>query len=168
MEMSFAQALNEAKQVIVQQSNRIKADAEKVKQLQQTIIDQCSTIQDHEAKLKDRAAEIARQLEQIESLDASLAKATVAREQAEAVIDRQGQRITSLQQQADELERRLAEMTDALTKVTAERDEYRAEMPTQDDEEALAAMAALLTTKKAGSPNMKMRLAEDSVRAEAA
>jgi chromosome segregation ATPase len=168
MEMSFAQALNEAKQVIVQQSNRIKADAEKVKQLQQTIIDQCSTIQDHESKLKERVIEAARQLEQIESLDASLAKATVAREQAEAVIDRQGQRVASLQQQADELERRVAALAEDLAKVTAERDEYRAELPTKDDEEALAAMAALLTTKKAGTSTMKMRIADESVRAEAA
>src|SRR5947209_16887168 len=168
MEMSFAQALNEAKQVIVQQSTRIKADAEKVKQLQQTVIDQCSTLSDLEMKLKERGAEVARQLEQIEALDASLGKVTVAREQAEAVIDRQGQRITSLQQQADELERRATALAEDLAKVTAERDEYRAELPTRDDEEALAAMAALLATKKAGSPVRTMRIAEDSVRAQAA
>ena len=48
--MTFAQALNEAKQYIVQQSNRIKSDAEKIKNQQQTIVDQCATISEAERK----------------------------------------------------------------------------------------------------------------------
>ena len=39
-EMSFAKALNEAKGVIVQLSNRVKADADKIRTQQQTIVGQ--------------------------------------------------------------------------------------------------------------------------------
>ena len=89
MEMSFAQALNEAKQVIVQQSNRIKTDAEKIKQQQQTIVDQCSIITDTEIKLREQTAEAQKQQERIDALEANIAQAVVAREQAEAIVDRQ-------------------------------------------------------------------------------
>src|SRR5438105_3504310 len=85
MEMSFAQALNDAKQVIVQQSNRIKSDAERIRQQQQTIVDQCSTIAAQEVKNKEQAAELAKQMEQIDSLEGNLTEATIAREQAEAI-----------------------------------------------------------------------------------
>src|SRR2546429_4377542 len=104
--MSFAQALNEAKQVIVQQSSRIKADADKVRQQQQTIVDQCSIITDHEMKNKEQAAELASKSELIEQLETKLAQLTVAREQAEAVIDRQGQRLGGLQDQVANLEQK--------------------------------------------------------------
>ncbi len=50
-EMSYAQALNEAKQVIIQQSARIKGDLEKIKGQQQTIVDQAAKITEHEGKL---------------------------------------------------------------------------------------------------------------------
>src|SRR4051812_2093581 len=120
--MSFAQALNEAKQVIVQQSNRIKSDAEKVRQQQQTIVDQCSLITGHEMKAKEQAAKVAQQAELIESLEATVAQLTVAREQAEAVIDRQGQRLGTLQDQLTTLEQRVAEQSDEIDRLTEERD----------------------------------------------
>ena len=166
MDMSFAQALNEAKQVIVQQSNRIKADAEKVKQQQQTIVDQCSIITDHEMKLKERAGEVLLQQEEIEALEAKVAQATVAREQAEAVCDRQGQRLTTLTGQVEAMTLKLAELNEEVQKLTAERNQYRDQLPSKADEDALAAMAALLTTKKTSS-NGSMRIAEEQ-RAEAA
>src|SRR4051794_18999013 len=134
MEMSFAQALNEAKQVILQQSNRIKADAEKIKQQQQTIVDQCSIITDHEMKTKEQATEVAKLQDQAEQLEVKLAQTTVAREQAEAVCDRQGQRLTSLQEQVDVLETKIAEQSDQISKLTAERDEYKAQLPSGADE----------------------------------
>jgi len=146
--MSFAQALNEAKQVIVQQSNRIKTDADKVRQQQQTIVDQCSIITDHEMKNKEQAAELARTSELIEQLETNLAQLTVAREQAEAVIDRQGQRLGGLQDQVANLEQKVAEQSDQIDKLTGERDSFKSAAPSKDDEAALAAMAALLSTKK--------------------
>ena len=149
MEMSYAQALSEAKQVIVQQSNRIKADAEKIKQQQQTIVDQCSIITDHEMKTKEQAAEVSKLQDQQEQIEAKLAQTTVAREQAESVCDRQGQRLTSLQEQVDTLETKLSDQSDQIAKLTAERDEYKNQLPSSADEAALAEMAALLSTKRA-------------------
>src|SRR5258708_28321246 len=90
MDMSFAQALNDAKQVIIQQSNRIKADAEKSRQQQQTIVDQCAMVARIEATVKEKAAEIARQAAQIDSLEANLTEATISREHADSFIDRHG------------------------------------------------------------------------------
>jgi chromosome segregation ATPase len=162
--MSFAQALNEAKQVIVQQSNRIKSDAEKIRQQQQTIVDQCSLITGHEMKLKEQEAKVAQQAELIDALEAKVAQVTVAREQAEAVIDRQGQRLGALQDHVATLEQRVAEQSDQIDHLTEERDGYRNQVPSEADEEALAAMAALLTTKKAPTGNKQpraMRLAPD-------
>src|SRR5438270_12237498 len=146
--ISFAQALNEAKQVIVQQSNRIKADADKIRQQQQTIVDQCSIITDHEMKNKEQAAELATKSELIEQLEAKVAQLTVAREQAEAVIDRQGQRLGALQDQVHSLEEKVTGQSDLIDKLTVERDGFRQQAPSKEDEEALAAMAALLSTKK--------------------
>jgi chromosome segregation ATPase len=149
MEMSFAQALNEAKAVILQQSNRIKADAEKIKQQQQTIVDQCSIITDHEMKTREQSAEMAKLQEQQEQMEVKLAQTTVAREQAEAVVDRQGQRLTGLQEQVDTFEKKLAEQSEQIAKLTDERDDYKSQLPSNADEAALAEMAALLSTKRA-------------------
>jgi chromosome segregation ATPase len=137
--MSFAQALNDAKQVIVQKS----------RQQQQTIVDQCSVIATHEAKAREQAAEIAAQAEQIQSLEANLTEATIAREQAESIIDRQGQRLTILQEQVVGFEQKFAAQSEQIDRLTVERDNYLHQLPTREDEDALVAMAALLTTKKA-------------------
>ncbi len=157
MDMSFAQALNEAKQVIVQQSNRIKTDADKVRQQQQTIVDQCSIITDHEMKNKEQSVELSRQGESIESLESQVSKLTVAREQAEAVIDRQGQRLGNLQEQVNSLEKKVTEQSDSIDKLTVERDSFKTQLPSREDEEALAAMSALLTTKKSASPGKETK-----------
>ncbi len=148
MDMSFAQALNEAKQVILQQSNRIKADAEKIKQQQQTIVDQCALITDTELKFKEQSGELSSLQQQQEQLEVKLSQMTVAREQAEAVVDRQGQRLTGLQEQVDTLEEKLAEQSEQITQLTAERDDYKNQLPSTADEAALAEMAALLSTKR--------------------
>jgi hypothetical protein len=171
MEMSFAQALNDAKQVIVQQSKRIKADAEKIRQQQQTIVDQCAMIAKHEKTMKEQVAENERQAEQIQSLEANLTEATIAREQAEAIIDRQGQRLTILQEQVAGSERKSAEQAGQIDRLTFERDNYLNQLPSREDEEALAAMAQLLTTKKApgaGSQTVGAMRIGGEQRAEAA
>src|SRR5437016_13732773 len=93
-------------------------------------------------KRKEQVADLARKVEQVASLETRLAQMTVAREQAEAVIDRQGQRLTGLQEQA-------AGQLEQIEKLAAERDELKVQLPSSEDHEALAAMVALLTTKKA-------------------
>jgi predicted nucleic acid-binding Zn-ribbon protein len=171
MDMSFAQALTEAKQVIVQQSNRIKSDADKIRQQQQTIVDQCATIADHEGKIKAQTSELWHKAESIEALESELSKQNVAREQAEAVIDRQGQRLSNFHDQVQMLEKRVTEQSDAIDKLTVERDAYVNQLPSKEDEEALAAMAALLTTKKAPRESTKAQAAmryNGEARAEAA
>ena len=151
MEMSFAQALNEAKQVIVQQSNRIRTDADKIRQQQQTIVDQCSIITEHEMKNKEQAGAIARQAENVAALEGQVSNLTVAREQAEAVIDRQGQRLSNLQEQVGILEKKTGEQSETIERITAEHEAVKAQVPSSEDAAALAEMASLLTTKKAPS-----------------
>jgi chromosome segregation ATPase len=168
MEMSFAQALNEAKQVIVQQSNRIKADAEKIKQQQQTIVDQCSIITETEMKLREQTAESQKQQERIDALEANIAQVVVAREQAEAIVDRQGQRLTSYQEQCEAQERRIADQDAQIQRLCAERDAAREQAPSTEDQQALSAMAALLTTKKIASKDKPSLRMNDENRAEAA
>ena len=50
--MTYAQALTEAKQMIVQQQLRIKADAEKIRSQQQTIVDQSSALYEGERRYR--------------------------------------------------------------------------------------------------------------------
>ena len=105
MEMSFAQALNEAKQVIVQQSNRIKTDADKVRQQQQTIVDQCSIITDHEMKNKEQAAELASKSELIEQLETKLALDRDKMERTSRVVSQVRGRVAQVLTARDELVR---------------------------------------------------------------
>jgi chromosome segregation ATPase len=168
MEMSFAQALNEAKQVIVQQSNRIKTDAEKIKQQQQTIVDQCSIITDTEIKLREQTAEAQKQQERIDALEANIAQAVVAREQAEAIVDRQGQRLTTIQEQCEAQEGRIADQDAQIQKLRAELSAAQEQAPSTEDQQALSAMAALLTTKKTPTNEKSLLRLNDDNRAEAA
>ena len=168
MEMSFAQALNEAKQVIVQQSNRIKTDAEKIKQQQQTIVDQCSIITDTEIKLREQTAEAQKQQERIDALEANIAQAVVAREQAEAIVDRQGQRLTTIQEQCEAQEGRIADQDAQIQKLRAELIAAQEQAPSTEDQQALSAMAALLTTKKTPTKEKSLLRLNDDNRAEAA
>src|SRR4051812_25043558 len=107
--LSYAKALSEARQVIVQQQMRIKADAEKIKQQQQTIVDQSAGLVAGERRTAEQAGEILQLAEELKTALTRLAETTAAREQADAVVDRQGQRITSLQEAVIELEARSSE-----------------------------------------------------------
>ena len=107
--MSYAEALNEARQVIVQQQYRIKADAEKIKSQQQTILDQSATLVESERKIREQAGEGQRLAGELQGVTQRLAEMTTAREHAEAVVDRQGQRLTSLQASAADMEKTIAE-----------------------------------------------------------
>ena len=50
---TYAQALNEAKQMIVQQQYRIKQDAEKIRSQQQTIVDQSAAMGEQDRKIQE-------------------------------------------------------------------------------------------------------------------
>jgi hypothetical protein len=85
----------------------------------------------------------------MESLVQQLSEVTTAREQAEAVIDRQGERLTSMQAGIADLERHVAEQAEQIDSLVRERDELRSQLPTADDVEALTAMADLLSKRQA-------------------
>src|SRR5438270_13172336 len=86
-EMSFAQALTEAKQIIVQQSNRIKSDLEKIRALQETVASQTSALAASERTIREQADALAEHDEQLRTLSAQLTEASQARDQAETIID---------------------------------------------------------------------------------
>ncbi|HZL37948.1 MAG TPA: hypothetical protein VFC78_21710 [Tepidisphaeraceae bacterium] len=166
-EMSFAQALTEAKQVIVQQASRIKGDAEKLRVQQEMLMNQGNTIAGQEQRIKEQAADIERLAGEITDLTGRLAEAVTAREQAETVINRQGERITTLEHQAQESERLVAGQIEQIADLRRERESLIERLPTQKDADALAAMSSLLMKKVAGAgananarPAPTMRLAE--------
>ncbi len=144
-DMSFAQALNEAKGVILQLSNRVKSDAEKIRSQQQTIISQSSTITQQEARLGAQDKQIARHADEVAGLQGKVKEADAARGHAEAILNRQGERITSLENANSELEVRIGEQEVTIGKLTEERDSLRASLPSDEDAAALASMAQLLT-----------------------
>ena len=79
-EMSFAQALNEAKGVIVQLSTRVKADADKIRTQQQTIVSQSSTIAQLEGRVEEQDAQTAQNIQEIAGLTDRLHEIESARE----------------------------------------------------------------------------------------
>jgi uncharacterized coiled-coil protein SlyX len=157
-EMSFAQALTEARQIIVQQSNRIKTDLERIKGLQENMAAQTATIAEGDRTLREKTAELETANEQLKSVTAKLDETRIAKEQGEAVIDRQGQRITQMQETIASLEKQLAEQTAAAEKIDRELQEIRGQVPTQEDTDALASLAALLVAKKGGTPSGPMAI----------
>ncbi len=156
-EMTFAQALGEARQIIVQQSKRIKSDLDKVVALQETIASQTASICQTERTLEDQSKTLAKKEEQLQALMAKLGEATMAREQAEAIIDRQGQRLSQSQETISELEKTVAEKTQQLERLNAEIDQLRKQIPTQEDTQALAALSELLLNKKVSVPAVAQR-----------
>jgi predicted RNase H-like nuclease (RuvC/YqgF family) len=162
-ELTFAQALNEAKQVIVQQALRIKADVEKIKVQQEMFMSQGATISEHEKRIREQADDIQRMAGEIETLHHKLAEALTAKDQAENIINRQGEKITSLQSVAAELEQRVSEQSEKIHTLDREREGLMEKLPTQEDSEALLAMSALLMKKVTLTQQKQlppMRLAE--------
>ncbi len=150
-ELSYAQALNEAKQIIIQQQFRIKADAEKIRVQQQTILDQSNALSLADRKIGEQADELQRLVEDLNSLQGKLNEMTTAKEQAEAIVDRQGERLTTLQSTVSELERRTADHEQRISTLSSERDALSVKLPTTEDAEALAAMAELLARKSSST-----------------
>jgi chromosome segregation ATPase len=151
-EMSFAQALTEARQIIVQQSNRIKTDMEKIKALQDTITSLSGTVSSSERTIREQADELSKRDEQVSALSSQVKDVTVAREQAEAVVDRQGQRLTQAQETITKLERQSAEHEEQIQKLSGEIESLRRHLPTQEDSDALASLSELLSNKKVSMP----------------
>ena len=58
-DMSFAQALTEAKGVIIQLSGRVKSDADKIRTQQQTIVSQSASIAQVMARVMDVESTVA-------------------------------------------------------------------------------------------------------------
>jgi hypothetical protein len=143
-EMSFAQALNEAKGVILQLSNRVKADAEKIRMQQQTIVSLSASVAQNEVEARKQAEAAARAAEEMASLRDRAKKAEAAREHAEAILNRQGQKITSLEGANAEMSARLSEHKAQIVTLAQQRDALRAQLPSDEDAAALASMAQLL------------------------
>ncbi len=150
-EMSFAQALTEARQIIVQQSNRIKSDLDKIKTMQETLAAQAGATADAERVVRQRSAELDAANEQIRALSVQVEELRIAKEQSEAVIDRQGQRLTQMQAIIADLEKQVADFSQKYQQASEELESIREHVPTQEDSDALAALSSLLSTKK-GAP----------------
>jgi len=175
-DMTYAKALNEAKQVIIQQQYRIKADAEKIKVQQQTILDQSNSLCENERQFHGSAAEIQRLTEELATTNSRLNETTTSLGQAEAVVNRQGEKINSLQTTISELEQRSSDQSREISQLKGERDELSAKLPTAEDMEALSSMTELLsrrptTARSTGTPQMRLTTdnsSESSPQAEAA
>ena len=96
--MTYAQALTDARSLIVQQSTRIKADAGKIKQQADEI-----------AQWKGLADDMAAELERLKGIEPKLAEAQSAREQAEVTVGRQRMEIEALEAASRELQRILGD-----------------------------------------------------------
>ena len=135
--MSYAQALTDAKSLIVQQSARIKSDAQK-------IMAQAAEIAQWKAMADDMGAE----LERLRALEPRLAETQAAREQAEATVGRQRMEIEALESASRELQRILGDQAARVNDLTAELEQIRGAQPTEDDEAALEAMTSLLSAAR--------------------
>src|SRR5688500_1246202 len=117
-EMSYAQALNEARQVIIQQSTRIKGDLDKIKGQQQTIVDQAARVSEYEARIAEQAAQMQRQAADLRGLEQRYSEAEAGRVQAEGVINRQGERINHLEVQVADLAAKLDDANSRAAELT--------------------------------------------------
>jgi chromosome segregation ATPase len=163
--MTYAQALTEAKQLIVQQANRIKADGEKLRVQQQVIAEQGAAMSEKDSRIKDQSTAMDAQAEEIRALAKKLEAAHTSREQAEELLNRHGARINELQDAVAELERRSEQQAAQIADLLRQREEMQSRLPTQEDMDALAAMTALLAKRAAShvteTKSMQpMRLAE--------
>jgi chromosome segregation ATPase len=122
---------------------------------------------EQDRKIREQAAELGRIAGELESLSLQLSEVSIAREQAEAVIDRQGERLTSMQAGIADLERHVAEQAEQIDALSHERDELRAQLPTSDDVEALSAMADLLSKRQAAVAKKSGAAAQPAPKAQA-
>ena len=141
--MSYGQALNEARQMIIQQQYRIKADADKIKSQQQQIVDQSAVLVESEAG--NRRTILPR------------SKSAFGRAAGRPSADHRDHHRQGTGRGRDRpprpaprprcrparprWSRRIAEHTAAIAALTTERDVLAAQLPTPEDEEMLASMS---------------------------
>src|SRR5687767_8220295 len=138
--MTYAQALTDARTLIVQQSARIKSDAQKIKAQQDEI-----------AQLRSDLESTTDEVQRLRPLEPQLAEAQAGRDQAEAMVGRQRVEIESLETASRELQKMLGEQAARIHEMTIELEQLRAKLPTHEDVAALESMAALLSTARAGA-----------------
>ena len=139
--MTYAQALTDARSLIVQQSARIKADAQKIKAQAEEI-----------AEWRRMADEMGAELERLRAVEPQLASAHAAREQAEATVGRQRMEIEALENASRELQKILGDQAARINDLTAELDQVRVALPSDEDEAALEAMTSLLSAARKPRP----------------
>ena len=135
--MTYAQALTDARSLIVQQSTRIKADAGKIKQQADEI-----------AQWKSLADDMAAELERLKGIEPKLAESQAAREQAEVTVGRQRMEIEALEAASRELQRILGDQAARINDLTNDLEQTRDALPTNEDEAALEAMQSLLSAAR--------------------
>jgi chromosome segregation ATPase len=139
--MTYAQALTDARTLIVQQSARIKADAQKIKA-------QADEIAQWRAMADEMGAELQRQRARVAALEPRLADTEAALELAESTICRQQMEIEVLDTASREHQRTMADQAARINELTAELDQIRDALPTDADEAALVAMTTLLSVAR--------------------
>lgn len=137
--MTYAQALTDARALIVQQSARIRSDAQKIRSQQEEI-----------AELRTVLAATTDEVQRLRPLEPQLAQAAAGREQAEQLVGRQRVEIESLETASRELQKMLGEQAARIHEMTVELEQLRSRLPTNEDVAALESMAALLHTARAG------------------
>ena len=135
--MTYAQALNDAKALIVQQSNRIKSDAQKIRQQAEEI-----------SQLRTLVDALSNDLDRLRLLEPQLEEALSGREMAEAAVGRQQIEIEALENASRELHRVVGEQGARISELTAEVEQLRGHLPTDEDEAALEAMSSLLSAAR--------------------
>ena len=151
-EMTFAQALSEARQIIVQQSSRIKGDLDKIMALQDTIAAQSTTISQNDRTVREQADTLAELEEQIASVSAQLEEMTVAPFPGRGRHRPPGPTLTQRLASIEAMESQIAEQSDKIDQLQSELDGVRQQLP-REDTDALAALSDLLANKKVSVPS---------------
>jgi predicted RNase H-like nuclease (RuvC/YqgF family) len=146
--MTYAQALTDAKSLIVQQSARIKADAQKIKAQADEIAQWRKMSDEMGAEIERASAEIERLRRRVGELEPKLADAQSALEHAESTIGRQQMEIEALDGTSRELQKILGDQAARINDLTAELEQTRDALPTHEDEAALEAMSSLLSAAR--------------------
>src|SRR5436853_3670453 len=121
--MTYAQALTDARSLIVQQASRIKSDGQKIRAQAEEI-----------AQLRAMADGVAAELERLRPLEPRLVEEHAARERAEAIVGRQQMDIEALESASRGLHKILGDQAARVNELTAELERTRVAVPTDEDE----------------------------------
>lgn len=136
---SYAEALNEAKSLIIQQSNRIKGDAEKLRKQSQEI-----------GQLRATTQDMSQEISRLQTVEHELSSVSQAKDQAEAMVGRQRVQIDSLESSGREMQRVLGEQAERIADLSRELESMREQLPTEADEAALSSLSTLLESARRG------------------